>query len=251
MTLIDTAGLRRNGKVFEAIEKFSVVKTLQAIEDANVVVLVLDATRAMSDQDAHIAGFALEAGRALVVAINKWDAIDSLPARTPARPIGAQAWLPELRARSTTSPPQERQGIAPLLTSVDRRLRRGHGQAAHAEADPAAAGGRGPPGAAPSRRHVPPQDALRPPGRLNPPLIVIHGNALDTLPTATPLPGTDLPRSVQTAGHALAGSVQHQPQSLRDQGIARFIRANPLPRPDLGARARWFASGTIHQSAFS
>ncbi|MEN6585256.1 MAG: ribosome biogenesis GTPase Der [Sulfuricella sp.] len=75
-TLIDTAGVRKRGKVFEAIEKFSVVKTLQAIEDANVVVLVLDARQDVSEQDAHIAGFILEAGRALVVAINKWDGLD-------------------------------------------------------------------------------------------------------------------------------------------------------------------------------
>lgn len=74
-TLIDTAGLRRRGKVFQAIEKFSVVKTLQAISDANVVLLLLDAQQDISDQDAHIAGFILESGRALVVGINKWDGL--------------------------------------------------------------------------------------------------------------------------------------------------------------------------------
>src|SRR5688572_1853342 len=74
--LIDTAGLRRKGKVFEAIEKFSVVKTLQAIADANVVLLLLDATQGVSDQDAHIAGYILESGRAVVLAVNKWDAVD-------------------------------------------------------------------------------------------------------------------------------------------------------------------------------
>ena len=76
-SLIDTAGLRRRGKVFEAIEKFSVVKTLQAIADANVVVLVLDAAQDISEQDAHIAGFIVDSGRALVVAVNKWDGLDS------------------------------------------------------------------------------------------------------------------------------------------------------------------------------
>ncbi len=75
-TLIDTAGLRRRGKVFEAVEKFSVIKTLQAIEACNVVLLMLDAQQEISDQDAHIAGFVLESGRALVVAINKWDNVD-------------------------------------------------------------------------------------------------------------------------------------------------------------------------------
>ena len=84
--LIDTAGLRRKGKVFEAIEKFSVVKTLQAIESANVVLLLLDATQGVTDQDAHIAGYILESGRAVVLAINKWDAVDELPARAAAAP---------------------------------------------------------------------------------------------------------------------------------------------------------------------
>ncbi len=75
-TLIDTAGIRKRGKVFEAVEKFSVIKTLQAVEDANIVVLVLDASTEISEQDAHIAGFILEAGRALVVAVNKWDGLE-------------------------------------------------------------------------------------------------------------------------------------------------------------------------------
>ena len=76
-TLIDTAGIRRRGKVFEAIEKFSVVKTLQSISEANVVVLMLDAQQDISEQDAYIAGFILESGRALVVAVNKWDGLTS------------------------------------------------------------------------------------------------------------------------------------------------------------------------------
>src|SRR5437879_481083 len=77
-TLIDTAGVRRRGKVTETIEKFSVIKTLQAIEDANVVVLLLDAQADISEQDAPIAGYILEAGRALVVAINKWDGLSAI-----------------------------------------------------------------------------------------------------------------------------------------------------------------------------
>jgi GTP-binding protein len=76
-TLIDTAGIRRRGKVFEAVEKFSVVKTLQSISEANVVLLLLDAQQDISEQDAHIAGFILESGRALVVGVNKWDGLVS------------------------------------------------------------------------------------------------------------------------------------------------------------------------------
>jgi GTP-binding protein len=75
--LVDTAGMRKRGKVFESIEKFSVVKTLQSIEDANVVILMVDAQADVSDQDAHIADFIVQSGRALVVAVNKWDGLDA------------------------------------------------------------------------------------------------------------------------------------------------------------------------------
>jgi GTP-binding protein len=72
-TIIDTAGVRKRGKVFEAVEKFSVIKTLQAVEDAHVVVLVLDAREGVVEQDMHLLGFVLETGRSLVIALNKWD----------------------------------------------------------------------------------------------------------------------------------------------------------------------------------
>lgn len=72
-TLIDTAGVRRKGRIEEAIEKFSIVKTLQAIKDANVIVVVTDARDGIVEQDLHLIGYALEAGRALVIAVNKWD----------------------------------------------------------------------------------------------------------------------------------------------------------------------------------
>ena len=104
-TLIDTAGVRRRGKVEDVAEKFSVIKTLQAIEDANVVVLVLDVTQDISDQDAHLAGFILEAGRALVVAINKWDAAGRGGARESNARLRAQAQFPGFCAACITSPP--------------------------------------------------------------------------------------------------------------------------------------------------
>lgn len=75
-TLIDTAGVRRRGKIFEAVEKFSVVKTLQAIQDANVVVFVMDAREGVVDHDLNLLGFVLESGRALVIALNKWDGME-------------------------------------------------------------------------------------------------------------------------------------------------------------------------------
>ena len=72
-TLIDTAGVRKRGRVHETVEKFSVIKTLQAIKDAHVVVIVFDAREGIVEQDLHMLGFALESGRAVVLAINKWD----------------------------------------------------------------------------------------------------------------------------------------------------------------------------------
>ena len=76
-TLIDTAGVRRRARINEAIEKFSIIKTLQAMEAANVVLLVLDAHQGISEQDATLAGHVVDSGRALVVVINKWDGLQS------------------------------------------------------------------------------------------------------------------------------------------------------------------------------
>lgn len=73
--LIDTAGVRKRGKVTETVEKFSVIKTLQAIEDANVVILVIDAREGISDQDLSLLGFIINSGRSLVIAVNKWDGL--------------------------------------------------------------------------------------------------------------------------------------------------------------------------------
>ncbi|MDH5446415.1 MAG: ribosome biogenesis GTPase Der [Gammaproteobacteria bacterium] len=75
--LIDTAGVRRRRKINEAIEKFSVIKSLQAIEDAHVVIMMLDASEGITDQDASLLGFVLDVGRALVIAVNKWDGLES------------------------------------------------------------------------------------------------------------------------------------------------------------------------------
>ncbi|QDP00392.1 ribosome biogenesis GTPase Der [Thalassotalea sp. PS06] len=76
-TLIDTAGIRRRKNVTDAVEKFSVIKTLQAIEDANVVLLVIDARDGITDQDLSLLGYVLESGRSLVLVVNKWDGLDN------------------------------------------------------------------------------------------------------------------------------------------------------------------------------
>jgi GTP-binding protein len=179
-TLIDTAGIRRRGKVTEAIEKFSVIKTMQAIEDANVVVLLLDAQQDIADQDAHIAGYILEAGRALVVAVNKWDGLPVDRRDAVKRDVGRKlAFLGFARHHFLSA--RKGTGIAGLLTSVKAayaaamsklptpKLTRALQQAV--------------------QRQAPPRSGLVRPklryahqGGMNPPLIVIHGTALDSVP---------------------------------------------------------------------
>lgn len=115
--LVDTAGLRRKGQVFEAIEKFSVVKTLQAIESSSVVLLLIDAIQGVTDQDAHIAGYILESGRAVVVAINKWDAIDEYERELVKRSIETRLGFLKFAALHLISA-QKRQGLGPLWDSI-------------------------------------------------------------------------------------------------------------------------------------
>ncbi len=175
--LIDTAGLRRKGKVFEAIEKFSVVKTLQAIESANVVLLLLDATQGVTDQDAHIAGYILESGRAVVLAINKWDAVDAYQREIVQRSIETRLAFLKFAAIHHISA-IKRQGLGPVWKSIAQ---------AHASAN--------------RKMSTPiltrllleavqfqqPQRSgvFRPKlryahqGGMNPPIIIIHGNSLD------------------------------------------------------------------------
>lgn len=179
-TLIDTAGLRRKGRVFEAIEKFSVIKTLQAVEDANVVVLMLDASQDISDQDAHIAGFCIEAGRALVLAVNKWDAVDDYRRERIKQDIARKLnFLGFARIHYISA--LAGQGIAGVLTSVDKayaaamvklptpKLTRVLQLAVQKQAPP---------------RHGLSRPKLRfaHQGGSNPPIIVIHGTALDQVP---------------------------------------------------------------------
>lgn len=115
--LIDTAGLRRKGQVFEAVEKFSVVKTLQAIGSASVVLLLIDATQGVTDQDAHIAGYILESGRAVVIAVNKWDAVDEYQRELVKRSMETRLGFLKFAAMHFISA-QKRQGLGPVWESV-------------------------------------------------------------------------------------------------------------------------------------
>ena len=115
--LVDTAGLRRKGKVFEAIEKFSVVKTLQAIESASVVLLLIDAEQGVTDQDAHIAGYILESGRAVVVAVNKWDAVDEYQRELVKRSLETRLGFLKFATLHLISA-KKRQGLGPVWDSI-------------------------------------------------------------------------------------------------------------------------------------
>jgi GTP-binding protein len=175
--LIDTAGLRRKGKVFEAIEKFSVVKTLQAIENANVVLLLLDATQGVTDQDAHIAGYILESGRAVVLAINKWDAIDSYQRELVERSIETR--LPFLKFASIHQISAiKRQGLAPVWKSIVQA----HASANRKMSTPVltrllleAVQFQQPQRSGMFR----PKMRYAHQGGMNPPIIIIHGNSLE------------------------------------------------------------------------
>jgi len=179
-TLIDTAGLRRRGKVFESVEKFSVVKTLQSIDAANVVILVLDAQQDISEQDAHIAGFVLERGRALVVAINKWDGMSEeereLAKRSFARKLGFLSY-----ARSHNISAKHGRGLTALFASVNKAFDAANAKLstprltrtliAAVEQQPA-----------PRKGMIRPKMRYAHQGGMNPPVIIVHGNSLSSVP---------------------------------------------------------------------
>ncbi len=178
--LVDTAGLRRRGKVFESVEKFSVVKTLQAIDRANVAVLVLDAQGQISDQDAHIAGFILERGRALVVAVNKWDDLDDYARDMTKRAIALRLKFLSF-ARFHYISAREGRGVAQLIESVDRAYRAAMAKLPTPKltrALIAAVAKQAPPRAGLSR----PKLRYAHQGGSNPPTVVVHGTALNAVP---------------------------------------------------------------------
>jgi GTPase len=175
--LIDTAGLRRKGKVFEAIEKFSVVKTLQAIESASVVLLLIDATQGVTDQDAHIAGYILESGRAVVLAINKWDVLDDYQRELVKRSVETRLPFLKFAAMHLISA-TKRQGLGPLWGSIAQAYNAAHRKMSTPvltrlllEAvqfqSPKRAG------------MFRPKLRYAHQGGMNPPVIIIHGNSLE------------------------------------------------------------------------
>src|SRR5258706_2948090 len=181
-TLIDTAGLRKRGKAGQGIERLSIVKTLQAIDAANVAVLVLDALEGISEQDAHVAGFILERGRAVVIAVNKWDAADhEARDRVRAELAWKVGFLGFAAAHFISA--KNGKGLRELMRSVD-----GAYAAATAKLSTprltraliAAVAKQAPP----RKGYARPKMRYAHQGGMNPPKIIIHGNSLDKVPAA-------------------------------------------------------------------
>jgi GTP-binding protein len=176
-TLIDTAGIRRRGRVSEAIEKFSAIKALQAIDDANVVILVLDARQDVADQDAHIAGYILEAGRALVIAVNKWDGLDAYARDQAKRVLARKLAFLDFAATHYISA-LNGSGVGALLREVDVAYRSAMARLPTPRLTRALIDA--------TTQQAPPRDGLVRPklryahqGGVNPPTVVVHGNALN------------------------------------------------------------------------
>ncbi|MFL9582145.1 ribosome biogenesis GTPase Der [Stenotrophomonas sp. AB1(2024)] len=178
--LIDTAGLRRKARVEEVVEKFSVIKTLQAIEQCQVAVLMLDATEGVTDQDASVLGAVLDAGRALVVAINKWDGLTDYQREQAetlvSRKLGFVPWAETVRISA-----KHGSGLRELF----RAIHQAHASATHefstSEVNKALeiAYETNPPPAI--RGHVSKLRYVHP-GGSNPPTFIVHGTRLKDLP---------------------------------------------------------------------
>jgi GTP-binding protein len=179
-TLIDTAGLRRRGKTGEPVEFFSIVKALQAIEAANVAILVLDAATGVTEQDAHVAGYILERGRAVVVAVNKWDAASK---ELRERMKHELAWKLGFLGFAETHhiSAREGKGLGPLMRSVDAAYAAAMAKLSTPKLTRSMI-------AAVEKQAPPKSGVIRPKlryahqGGMNPPRIIVHGNALDRVP---------------------------------------------------------------------
>jgi GTP-binding protein len=179
-TLIDTAGVRRRGKTGTPVEFYSIVKALQAIEASSVAILVLDAADGVTEQDAHVAGYILERGRAVVLAVNKWDAADKEQrGHMKAELQWKLAFLGFAEVHTISA--KEGKGLAPLMRSVDAAYAAAMARLSTPKLTRAMI-------AAVEKQAPPKRGLIRPKlryahqGGVNPPRIIIHGNALDRVP---------------------------------------------------------------------
>lgn len=178
-TLIDTAGVRKRGKTTDVIEKFSVIKTLQAIEDANVVIFMVDATLSVSDHDVQLASFIQDAGRALVICLNKWDAANAEQRKKLNEDCTRKLYFLDY-AETLTISAKTKQGLDKVMAAASRA----HAAAFKKLPTPKltrvlqdAAVKQQPPRAGTIR----PKMRYAHQGGSNPPIVVIHGTSLNKL----------------------------------------------------------------------
>jgi GTPase len=244
-TIIDTAGVRKRGKVFEAIEKFSVIKTIQAIEEANVAILVVDAQEGITEQDAHVAAYILEAGRALVVAINKWDGLKEDERDWIKREIDRKLQFLDF-AKFHYISALRKKGLPELFTSVDGAYKAAMAKLSTPQLTRVLEDA--------IIQHQPPiSKGIRPKlryahqGGSNPPIVVIHGNHVDGVKDsykrylegvfrkAFQLTGTPLRVQFNQGANPFA-----EPEDKRKagEGIVSMRRRKTAQRAELNAKSR-------------
>jgi len=242
-TLIDTAGVRKRGRVFEAIEKFSVIKTIQAIEDANVVILVVDAQEGITEQDAHVAAYILDAGRALVVAINKWDGLKEDERDWIKREIDRKLMFLDFAEFHYISALRKK-GLPELFKSVDIAYKAAFAKLATPQLTRVLIDA--------LQQHQPPiSKGIRPKlryahqGGSNPPIVVIHGSHVDgvkdaytrflekTFRRAFQLSGTPLRVQYKQGSNPFA---EDEDKRKPGEGIVSMRRRKTAQRAELKAK---------------
>lgn len=242
-TLIDTAGVRKRGRVFEAIEKFSVIKTIQAIEEANVVILVVDAQEGITEQDAHVAAYILDAGRALVVAINKWDGLKEDERDWIKREIDRKLQFLDFAEFHYISA-LRRKGLPELFKSVDTAYKAAFAKLATPQLTRVLLDA--------LQQHQPPiSKGIRPKlryahqGGSNPPIVVVHGSHVDGVKDAyTRFLEKTFRRTFQLSGTPLRVQYKqgHNPFAEDDEkrkpgeGIVSMRRRKTAQRAELKAK---------------
>ena len=241
--IIDTAGVRKKGRVFESIEKFSVVKTMQAIEDANVAILVVDAQEGITEQDAHVAAYILDAGRALVVAINKWDGLKEDERDWIKNEIDRKLKFLDF-AKFHYISALRKKGLPELFTSVDGAFKAAMAKMATPQLTRVLEEA--------TQQHQPPvSKGIRPKlryahqGGMNPPIVVVHGKHVDGIKDsykrflegvfrkAFQLVGTPLRVQFKQGENPFA-----EPENKRKsgEGIVRMRRRKTAQRTELKAK---------------
>jgi GTP-binding protein len=241
-TIIDTAGVRKRGRIFEAVEKFSVVKTMQAIEEANVAILVVDAQDGITEQDAHVAAYILDSGRALVVAVNKWDGLEEDQREWIKREIDRKLQFLDF-AKFHYISALRKKGLSELFSSVDGAYRSAMAKLATPKLTRVLL-------EAISQHQPPISRGTRPKlryahqGGSNPPIVVVHGNHVDGIKDSyTRFLANALRKAFQLSGTPLRVQYKQGENPYAEtekrkggEGIVSMRRRKTAQRAELKAR---------------